>query len=98
MHGESRPVDAVKRIEIRGVVQGVGYRWSMADEARSLGVRGWVRNRLDGSVEAVLQGSPEAIDAMREWARKGPRSAVVAAVDVYPGDGNFSSFDQWPTA
>ena len=98
MLGESRPVEAVKRIKIRGVVQGVGYRWSMAGEARRLGIRGWVRNRLDGSVEAVLQGSPEAIDAMLEWARKGPSAAVVAAVDVYPGDGNFNSFDQWPTA
>ncbi len=98
MHCESRPIEAVKRIEIRGTVQGVGYRWSMAGEARRLGIRGWVRNRHDGSVEAVVQGSPEAIDEMVRWARRGPGSAVVAAVDVFPGDGNFNSFDQWPTA
>ena len=65
--------------------------------ARSLGIRGWVRNRRDGSVEAMVTGRPEAVDRLVEWARKGPRSAVVTAVDVLPGEGTFYTFDAWPT-
>lgn len=90
--------ETVLRLEIRGFVQGVGYRWSMVEEARRLGIRGWVRNRRDGSVEAMLAGLPEAIDEIVIWARKGPGSAVVAAVDVFADEGTFDSFDQRPTA
>ena len=86
------------RLEIRGGVQGVGYRWAMVEEARRLGLRGWVRNRRDGSVEAMVMGAPEAIDQIVGWARKGPAAAVVAAVDVFDGEGRFDSFEQWPTA
>lgn len=90
--------ETVLRLEIRGLVQGVGYRWSMAEEARRLGIRGWVRNRRDGSVEAMVAGAPQAVERIVAWARRGPRSAVVAAVDAYPGEGAFDAFDQWPTA
>ena len=86
-----------QRLEIRGRVQGVGFRWSMVQEARRLGIRGWVRNRRDGSVEAMVTGRPDAVDLIVEWARKGPRSAVVTAVDVFAGEGTFYSFDAWPT-
>jgi acylphosphatase len=89
--------ETVLRLEIRGSVQGVGYRWSMAEEARRLGIRGWVRNRRDGSVESMVAGPPEAVERILAWARKGPRSAVVTAVDVLAGEGVFDSFDQWPT-
>ena len=98
MHSANRQGKVVQRIEVRGAVQGVGYRWSMAQEARRLGIRGWVRNRHDGSVEAVVQGSPEVIGEIVKWARRGPSSAAIASVDVFPGDGDFTSFDQWPTA
>jgi acylphosphatase len=87
----------VLRLEIRGLVQGVGYRWAMVEEARLLGIHGWVRNRRDGSVEAMVMGSPEAIERIVIWTRRGPRSAMVAAVDVFAGEGRFDSFDERPT-
>lgn len=87
------------RLAIRGVVQGVGYRWSMKQEAKRLGVRGWVRNRRDGSVEAVAQGAPAAVDALVAWARRGPAGAAVDAVDVVQDEAleTFRGFEQRPT-
>jgi acylphosphatase len=67
---------------VRGRVQGVGFREACAREAARLRVTGWVRNRVDGSVEATLQGSPAAIAAMREWLAHGPAAARVASVAV----------------
>lgn len=74
------------RLLIRGRVQGVGFRWAMVDAATRLGLRGWVRNRRDGSVEALVVGTAEAVEAIAAWARRGPSGAVVTRVDVLPAD------------
>ena len=90
--------EIVLRLEIRGLVQGVGYRWAMVEEARRLGIRGWVRNRRDGTVEAVVAGPSVTVDRIVAWAKRGPRSAVVEAVDVLTGEGVFDSFEARPTS
>jgi len=87
----------VKHLRILGRVQGVGYRMGMERKARELDVTGWVRNRHDGTVEAMVQGSPEAVAAMIEWARRGPRAAIVTDLKVSEGSGEFGDFVSRPT-
>lgn len=65
------------RVRITGRVQGVWYRGWTVDQARSLGLAGWVRNRRDGSVEAVFSGPEHAVRAMIDHCRLGPPGAVV---------------------
>ncbi|HEY1327298.1 MAG TPA: acylphosphatase [Casimicrobiaceae bacterium] len=79
-----------RRLVIRGHVQGVGYRYAMVGAARHAGVRGWVRNLRDGSVEAFVQGDGAAVLALVAWSERGPPGADVSAVDVVdaePDDG-----------
>ena len=71
-----------RRLRIRGRVQGVFFRNWTADKARSLGVRGWVRNRLDGSVELAAYGEEEAVEALTEACRTGPPAARVERIEV----------------
>ena len=66
-----------RRVVVHGRVQGVFFRDSARQRARSLGVAGWVRNRADGTVEAVIEGPPDAVEQMLEFLRTGPRSARV---------------------
>ncbi|MDP1653746.1 MAG: acylphosphatase [Rhodocyclaceae bacterium] len=84
----------VRHLIITGRVQGVWYRGSLAQEAQQLGVTGWVRNRGDGSVEAMVAGNAEQIAAILNWARRGPPSAQVNHVAVEIGSGEFSGFEQ----
>lgn len=74
---------AIRRVVVRGRVQGVGYRAWTEDTAILNGLDGWVRNRRDGTVEAVFAGSREAVDAMIEACRRGPESARVDAIDIH---------------
>jgi acylphosphatase len=86
-----------RRLSIRGRVQGVFFRESMRQEAARLGVTGWVCNRRDGTVEAVVQGTAAAVDAITAWARLGPADAQVAAVEVQAASGDFFGFEKRPT-
>ena len=86
------------RLEIRGRVQGVGFRYSMREEAARRGVRGWVRNRRDGSVEALAQGEAPAVDALVAWARHGPPGAQVTEVKTSPAEeAAHQGFEMRPT-
>jgi len=84
-------------LRIRGRVQGVGFRIYLQREAQRHGVSGWVRNRSNGSVEAVVQGPDEAVQAVIDWARQGPPSARVTALEVTDAEGEFNGFEQRPT-
>jgi acylphosphatase len=88
------------RLVAHGHVQGVWFREGMREAAGQLGVTGWVRNRRDGTVEAVVQGSPEALEAIVAWARRGPEAAEVERLDVAdaPGEGELTLFEKRPTA
>ena len=81
------------RLIIRGRVQGVGFRYAFADEARSRKLRGWVRNRRDGAVEAIVAGGPMDVDAMVAWSRRGPPAARVTEVETTAAEGEFSGFE-----
>jgi acylphosphatase len=70
------------RVVVRGVVQGVGFRYAARAEAESRGVSGWVRNRSDGAVEAEIEGAAADVDALVGWMRLGPPGAEVTDVEV----------------
>jgi len=88
----------VRRLVISGVVQGVGFRYSMMAQARLLGVAGWVRNRRDGSVEAIIAGDAAQIEAMLAWSRFGPAGSAVDKVVVETAIGDFQDFELRSTA
>jgi acylphosphatase len=91
-----------RQIRVRGRVQGVGFRHGLRREAERHGVRGWVRNRRDGSVEALLRGEADAVARVIAWARRGPPAASVYELHESdpeaPLDGEYERFEEWPTA
>ena len=82
-----------KHLRISGKVQGVGFRAAMYRQAVRLNITGWVRNRKDGVVEAVIQGPVKTVAEMLVWARRGPCGARVDQVEVKNADGVFPDFD-----
>jgi acylphosphatase len=89
-----------KHLSITGIVQGVGYRASFMAQAQALRLSGWVRNRRDGSVEAVVAGDAAGVDEIIAWARQGPPGARVDGVAVSEAaDEQAASgkFDMLPT-
>lgn len=88
-----------KRLVVRGRVQGVWFRESMRQQAETLGIAGWVRNRADGTVEALVEGPPAAVEAIVRWAHRGPEAADVAGVEqsAAPPEG-LTRFEKHPTA
>lgn len=72
------------RFIVSGRVQGVFFRQSTVDRARTLGLDGWVRNRADGRVEGIASGLPEALARLREWLAQGPPAAEVVKVEWLP--------------
>jgi acylphosphatase len=85
MTAPERPT-LVRRIVVEGAVQGVGYREFTRRAAQRLNVSGWVRNRSDGAVEAVVQGSPAGVEALIAEMRNGPRFADVERLSVVESD------------
>ncbi len=90
-------LDEVERLHgvVHGDVQGVGFRYFLMREAQRLGLRGWVRNRDDGTVEFVAEGSRADLERLQQAAGRGPRMAHVVRVDGRwsAAAGNLESFD-----
>ncbi len=87
----------VRHLTIFGQVQGVGFRYHFSEQARRLGITGWVRNRRGGSVEAVIAGAPEAVEALIAWAGTGPSAASVDRIELSDAEGSFAGFELRPT-
>lgn len=86
-----------RHLRLSGRVQGVFFRESMWREAVKLGVNGWVRNRRDGTLEAMLQGEAASVEALIVWARRGPPAAQVEHMEISEGNGEFAGFEKLPS-
>lgn len=81
------------RLVIHGRVQGVFYRESLRQQALRLSVTGWARNRADGTVEAIIQGSADSVSKLLEWVHRGPPLAKVTHIDQETARGEWSAFE-----
>lgn len=87
-------------VRARGRVQGIGYRDACIRHAKALGITGWIRNRIDNSVEAVLQGSPRQLADMTRWMRGSVPAARVDTLEIteqQPPFARFDTFERLPT-
>jgi acylphosphatase len=82
-------------VRVSGRVQGIGYRDACVSRARVVGISGWVRNRMDGSVEAMLQGSPAQLADICSWLREGVPAALVDDLEVTRLQAPFPRFDRF---
>lgn len=88
-----------RHLIIRGRVQGVGFRYALENEANTLGLQGWVRNRRDGDVEAHLEGPEAEVERLIEWAYHGPSGSHVVELRVNDAElTGLSGFMRLPTA
>ena len=89
-----------RRLRITGRVQGVGFRDALCGEAEDRGITGWVRNRTDGSVEALVQGPPDRVAELIAWARRGPPASRVEDVQAEACDDEpaHPRFERRPSA
>jgi len=100
MEGDRDAAIEMRLVRVRGRVQGVGYRHACVQQARALGVTGWVRNRMDDSVEAMLQGTSWQLARMCDWMRDDMPAALVEEMEVSevpPPFPRFDRFEQRPT-
>lgn len=95
MSNSATPQEQIRaHVFISGRVQGVGYRYSTVQQAKQLGVKGWVRNLPDRRVEAVFEGNQTIVEEMICWCRKGPSGALVREVKVeYEALENLQGFE-----
>ena len=91
------PALLTRRLIVTGRVQGVGFRLFMTREAQAAGVTGWVRNRRDGTVEAVVQGPAAAVERVIARARAGPPAGRVEDLRIELAEGEFKDFATRPT-
>lgn len=94
------PALETRLVRVRGRVQGVGYRYACVQQARALGITGWVRNRINESVEAMLQGTPAQLEHMCDWMNNDMPAALLETIEVIevpPPFPKFHDFKQRPT-
>ena len=93
-HPSVEPGAVRRRVVVHGRVHGVGFRVGCARRAEAAGLTGWVRNRADGTVEAVFEGAPDTVDALVAWCKTGPTMAQVTDFEVFDepvgGDRTFT--------
>jgi acylphosphatase len=87
----------IRQLRIHGKVQGVFFRESMRQKALELNITGWVRNRRDGTVESIIQGNPEAVAKLIDWAHSGPEYAQVVRIEITEAEGYFENFEKKET-
>ncbi|KAG2685499.1 hypothetical protein I3760_10G128300 [Carya illinoinensis] len=91
----TQPSTRTVRVVVKGRVQGVFYRNWTVENAVQLGLKGWVRNKRDGSVEALFSGNPDAVQEMEQRCRRGPPDAMVTGLQVFPtSDDPGSGFER----